>query len=79
MSYGLSFASISAMIVHAILYFRKPLAIHMFRSLGEQPDVHAQLMTKYRQGKSIVLQFNRNDRGTDSGMLVPEWWYVVSC
>ncbi|TCD66879.1 hypothetical protein EIP91_000777 [Steccherinum ochraceum] len=49
LSYGLSFASISSMIVHAVLYLRKPIAVHLFRSLEEQPDIHAQLMTRYRQ------------------------------
>ncbi|KAI0327741.1 OPT oligopeptide transporter [Cubamyces sp. BRFM 1775] len=48
-SYGLAFASITATIVHAVLYFRKPIAVHLHRSLGEQPDIHAQLMAKYPQ------------------------------
>ncbi|KAI0827216.1 small oligopeptide transporter [Trametes gibbosa] len=48
-SYGLAFASITATIVHAVLYFRKPIMVHLHRSLGEQPDVHAQLMSKYPQ------------------------------
>ncbi|KAH8096862.1 small oligopeptide transporter [Cristinia sonorae] len=48
-SYGLSFAAISSTIVHTILYFRKPISIHLSRSLGEQPDIHAQLMTRYNQ------------------------------
>ncbi|KIP05875.1 hypothetical protein PHLGIDRAFT_73529, partial [Phlebiopsis gigantea 11061_1 CR5-6] len=47
LSYGLSFASISATIVHALLYFRKPIRYHLSRSLTEQPDVHAQLMARY--------------------------------
>ncbi|TBU44627.1 OPT oligopeptide transporter [Dichomitus squalens] len=46
-SYGLAFASITATIVHAILYFRKPIAVHLHRSLAEQPDIHARLMSKY--------------------------------
>ncbi|KAI1798482.1 OPT oligopeptide transporter [Ganoderma leucocontextum] len=46
-SYGLAFASITATIVHAILYFRKPISIHLHRSLGEQPDIHARLMAQY--------------------------------
>ncbi|KAH9914186.1 OPT oligopeptide transporter [Epithele typhae] len=48
-SYGLAFASITATIVHAILYFRKPISIHIYRSLAEQPDIHARLMTVYPQ------------------------------
>lgn len=50
-SYGLAFASITATIVHAALYFRKPIMVHLQRSLAEQPDVHAQLMAKYPQGE----------------------------
>ncbi|KAL1667945.1 OPT oligopeptide transporter protein-domain-containing protein [Schizophyllum commune] len=42
-----SFASIAATIVHAILYFRKPIMKQFQRSLSEQPDVHARLMTRY--------------------------------
>ncbi|KAI0079167.1 OPT oligopeptide transporter, partial [Panus rudis PR-1116 ss-1] len=48
-SYGVTFASITATVVHAILYFRKPISVHLHRSLKEQPDIHAQLMTRYRQ------------------------------
>ncbi|KAI0368540.1 small oligopeptide transporter [Pilatotrama ljubarskyi] len=48
-SYGLAFASITATLVHAALYFRKPIMVHLHRSLGEQPDIHAQLMAKYPQ------------------------------
>ncbi len=46
-SYGLAFASITATIVHAVLYFRKPISLHLHRSLGEQPDIHARLMSQY--------------------------------
>lgn len=49
MSYGLSFAGITATIVHAILYFRKQIWIQARRSLHEQPDIHARLMSRYRQ------------------------------
>ncbi|KAL1738769.1 OPT oligopeptide transporter protein-domain-containing protein, partial [Schizophyllum fasciatum] len=47
LGYGTSFASISATIVHAVLYFRKPIVKQFRRSLNEQPDVHARLMAKY--------------------------------
>ncbi|KAJ6568446.1 OPT oligopeptide transporter protein-domain-containing protein [Mycena sp. CBHHK59/15] len=47
MSYGLSFMSISATIVHAIIHFWAPMKLHFRRSLREQPDVHAKLMMKY--------------------------------
>lgn len=48
-SYGLSFASITATIVHAVLYFRKQIWIQARRSLAEQPDIHARLMSRYAQ------------------------------
>ncbi|KAI0776983.1 small oligopeptide transporter [Trametes elegans] len=48
-SYGLSFASITATIVHTALYFRKQIWIQARRSLSEQPDIHARLMSRYRQ------------------------------
>lgn len=46
-AYGLSFASITATITHAILYFWKPIKTQFKRSLQEQPDVHARLMASY--------------------------------
>ncbi|TDL22377.1 small oligopeptide transporter [Rickenella mellea] len=48
-SYGLSFASITATIVHALLYFRKQIWVQARRSLHEQPDIHARLMSKYKE------------------------------
>ncbi|KAF8518158.1 small oligopeptide transporter [Hysterangium stoloniferum] len=49
LSYGLSFASITATLVHAILYFRKQIWVQARRSLSEQPDIHARLMSRYKQ------------------------------
>lgn len=49
LSYGLSFASITSTIVHAFLYFRKQIWVQARRSLSEQPDIHARLMSRYRQ------------------------------
>ncbi|KAI0331596.1 OPT oligopeptide transporter [Cubamyces sp. BRFM 1775] len=49
LTYGLSFASITATIMHTILYFRKQIWVQSRRSLSEQPDVHARLMSKYPQ------------------------------
>jgi len=46
-SYGLSFASITATITHAILFFRKQIWTHSRRSLQEKPDIHARLMSHY--------------------------------
>ena len=49
LTYGLSFASITATIVHAILFFRKQIWTQARRALHEQPDIHARLMSKYPQ------------------------------
>ncbi|KAH7884149.1 OPT oligopeptide transporter protein-domain-containing protein [Phlebopus sp. FC_14] len=48
-SYGLSFATITATLVHAFIHFRKQIIHQARRSLREQPDVHARLMSKYPQ------------------------------
>ncbi|PFH48073.1 hypothetical protein AMATHDRAFT_6159 [Amanita thiersii Skay4041] len=48
-SYGLSFLSITATVTHAVIHFWHPIRLHFKRSLREQPDVHAQLMSKYPQ------------------------------
>ncbi|KAJ6628838.1 OPT oligopeptide transporter [Mycena sp. CBHHK59/15] len=48
-SYGLSFASITATFTHAFLFFRKQIWTHSRRAMNEQPDVHARLMTVYPQ------------------------------
>ncbi|KAJ4486958.1 small oligopeptide transporter [Lentinula lateritia] len=48
-AYGLSFIAIGSTVTHGIIYLRKPTLMHFRRSLQEQPDVHARLMTKYAQ------------------------------
>ncbi|KAH9075656.1 OPT oligopeptide transporter [Lactarius deliciosus] len=48
-AYGTSFASITATLVHSMLYFRKQIWLQARRSLSEQPDVHARLMARYPQ------------------------------
>nr|GAT55049.1 OPT oligopeptide transporter [Mycena chlorophos] len=48
-SYGLSFASITATITHAFLFFRKQIWTQARRSMHEQPDIHARLMSVYPQ------------------------------
>lgn len=48
-SYGLSFAAITATLTHAFLFYRKQIWSQARRSLKEQPDIHARLMSKYKQ------------------------------
>ena len=46
-----------------MLYFRKPISVHLYRSLAEQPDIHAKLMRNYPEvpdwwyGLAFVLFF----------------------
>ncbi|PPQ82231.1 hypothetical protein CVT24_012737 [Panaeolus cyanescens] len=49
-SYGVSFAAITATLTHAFLYFRKQIWSQARRSLHDhEMDVHARLMLKYRR------------------------------
>lgn len=49
LSYALSFAAITATIMHTLLYFRHQIWIQSRRSLNEQEDIHARLMSRYKQ------------------------------
>jgi OPT oligopeptide transporter protein len=48
-AYGLSFAAITALLVHTFLYHGKQIWAHSRRSYPEQPDIHARLMSVYRE------------------------------
>jgi OPT oligopeptide transporter protein len=48
-AYGLSFASITSTLTHTFLYYRKQIWIQARRSLSEQPDIHARLMSVYKE------------------------------
>jgi hypothetical protein len=48
-AYGLSFASITATLTHTYLYYRKQIWTQARRSLSEQPDIHARLMSVYKE------------------------------
>ncbi|KAI0757887.1 OPT oligopeptide transporter protein-domain-containing protein, partial [Irpex lacteus] len=49
LAYGLSFASVTATITHTFVYYRKQIWVQSRRSMSEQGDVHARLMSKYPQ------------------------------
>ncbi|KAF5319633.1 hypothetical protein D9619_008684 [Psilocybe cf. subviscida] len=49
LSYGLSFASMTATLTHAALFYRKQIWTQARRSMHEQPDIHARLMAVYPQ------------------------------
>lgn len=49
LNYGLSFAALTAAIIHVILFHRKQIW-HQFRAAREQePDIHLTMMKKYRE------------------------------
>jgi hypothetical protein len=48
-AYGISFASITATLTHTYLYYRKQIWTQARRSLSEQPDIHARLMSVYKE------------------------------
>jgi hypothetical protein len=47
-TYGLSFATITATLTHIFLYYRKYIWTHARRPLSEQRDIHARLMSVYK-------------------------------
>ena len=49
LSYGLSFAPIPATLTHAFLYYRKQALVYARRSLAQQSDLHARLMSVYQE------------------------------
>ena len=38
-----------------MIHFYKPIRLQIGRSMREQPDIHARLMSHYPQGMSIFL------------------------
>jgi hypothetical protein len=48
-SYGLSFAATTATLTHSFIYYRKQIYNQARRSIAEQPDVHARLMSVYKE------------------------------
>jgi hypothetical protein len=48
-AYGLRFASIPATATHILLYYHKHIRTHARRPLSVQPDIHARLMSAYKE------------------------------
>jgi hypothetical protein len=48
-TYGLSFATITAILTHNFLYYRKYIWTHAHRPPSGQPDIHARLMSVYKE------------------------------
>ncbi|CAD6885939.1 unnamed protein product [Tilletia controversa] len=49
MSYGLSFASVTSILVHVYLYHGKEIVSQFKSSLKNEPDIHARLMSRYKE------------------------------
>ncbi|MCJ1307038.1 hypothetical protein MMC25_000684 [Agyrium rufum] len=49
LTYGLSFASITALVTHTALFYGQEIWIRSRLSLGEEPDVHTKMMRKYKE------------------------------
>lgn len=47
MSYGLSFAAISSLVVYTVLHNRKQIWTQYKNSATDKPDIHMRLMRKY--------------------------------
>ena len=63
----------------AIIYFWKPIQLQFRRSMREQPDVHAQLMSEYPQGLHHDLLGSLKDQPNAYIFLlnlVPGWYYA---
>ena len=71
-SYGLSFASITATLAHTFLYYRKQIWTQARRSLSEQPDIHARLMSVYKEVPDwwYISVFCASIRERDMGVTV---------
>ncbi|KAF2972195.1 hypothetical protein GQX73_g1462 [Xylaria multiplex] len=52
LSYGLSFAAITALVVHTFLYYSGNLWAQYRNSTHERPDIHMKLMRKYKEAPS---------------------------
>ncbi|KAI0857225.1 OPT oligopeptide transporter protein-domain-containing protein [Xylaria cubensis] len=51
-SYGLSFAAITALVTHTFLYYSGPIWARFRNSTHEKPDIHMKLMQKYKEAPS---------------------------
>ncbi|KAF1951242.1 OPT family small oligopeptide transporter [Byssothecium circinans] len=47
LNYGLSFAALTASIVHTIIYHRKEIMYRFKEARNQEPDIHLRLMAKY--------------------------------
>ena len=66
-----------ATLMHAFLYFRKQIWVQSRRSLREQPDIHARLMSKYPQGMADFAEqrvgFDVLTQSRSGGIFASSW------
>ncbi|KDN42409.1 putative isp4-oligopeptide transporter [Tilletiaria anomala UBC 951] len=48
-SYGLSFASVTCILVHVALFYGKDIVKQFKSTLKDEPDIHARLMSRYKE------------------------------
>ena len=63
----------------AIIYFWRPIRLQFRKSMREQPDIHAQLMSEYPQGLYHDLLGSLRDQFNAYFFLlnlVPDWYYA---
>lgn len=49
LNYGLSFAALTAVIVHVVLFHRKEIWHRLTAARNQEPDIHLTLMKKYKE------------------------------
>jgi len=52
-AYGLSFATISSLIVYTFIHYRKQIWRQYRDSTKEKPDIHMKLMKKYKEAPTL--------------------------
>src|SRR5262249_17878617 len=83
MSYGLSFASISAVIIHTALYHGKEILYRAKAARNQEDDIHMKLMKKYKDSPDwwyavfflcmLAMGFAAS-LAWDTGL---EWWAYI--
>jgi OPT family small oligopeptide transporter len=86
LNYGLSFAALTAAVVHTILFYRKEIMFRLRSTRDAEPDIHMRLMSKYKEAPEwwygvmwlLSMVFGL---GTVLGYpsQLPWWAFFVSC
>ncbi|KAK0535635.1 hypothetical protein OC835_002310 [Tilletia horrida] len=79
-AYGLSFAAVTAILVHVFLYHRKDIVRQFRSSLQEEPDIHARLMSRYPEvpdwwyGAIFLFSLTLGLAATQAWPTLFPWW-----